>query len=336
MADEYSIVGFGVATLDLIMEVASFPVAGRKRPILSSEYHGGGLTATALVAASKLGAKTWYGGALGDNERSDMVRKILTGYGVGLPDVGFYPAEAEPIHAHVYVDRQSGERTIFWSELAAVPPVVNDETAKITLASQCLFADQFYAKSLLPLYRLAKKHHVPIVGDFEMVNDSHEEALSLVDHLIVPAKFALRYTGCHDPADAVAQLLKQPSHTVVVVTDGANGAWFAERDNSQVKHQPAFPVDVCDTTGCGDVFHGVYAASLVFGWNLETRIQTASAAAAIKATRRGGQTGAPPLQEVLTFLRSEEFSRDVPSFLVPHSSSLDEIQHRRDNQFGDE
>ena len=302
----YDIVGFGVATLDLIMEVASFPTAGGKSQVLSAEYHGGGLTATALVAASKLGAKTWYGGALGNNERSDLVRKLLAGYRVGFAEEGFYPPEAEPIFAYVYVDRQTGERTIFWSDLAAVSPVVNDEMIKTTLASRCLFADNHFAQSLLPLYRLSKEHRVPIVGDFEAVNDAfEEESLALVDHLIVPAKFAQQYSGSHDLADAVKRLLKNPGHEVVVVTDGANGAWFADRENRQVRHQAAYPVEVCDTTGCGDVFHGAYAASLVFGWDLETRVQNAAAAAAIKATRRGGQTGAPTQQDVAAFLEKQ-------------------------------
>jgi len=303
---QWDIVGFGVATLDLIMEVSSFPTAGGKKQILSSESHGGGLTATALVAASKLGAKTWYGGALGENERSDTVRRILTGYDVNLPEPGLYPAEAEPVFAHVYVDRQTGERTIFWSDLGAVAPVVNNDTIGVALASKCLFVDNHRAEALLPLYRLAKKHHVPIVGDFETVADSHdEEALSLVDHLIVPAVFARQYTGCHDPGEAVSRLLKNPGHQVVVVTDGANGAWFADRENRQVRHQAAYPVNVCDTTGCGDVFHGAYAAFLVFGENLETRVQTAAAVAAIKATRRGGQAGTPTRQEVSAFLTNQ-------------------------------
>ena len=304
--ESYHVVGFGVATLDLIMEVPSFPVAGGKTPILSAEYHGGGLTATALVAASKLGAKTWYGGALGNNERSDIVRKILAGFHVALPEIGFHPAEAEPLLAHVYVDRQSGERTIFWSELAEAVPVVNEETIKITLGSKCLFADQFHAETLLPLYRIAKQHQLPIVGDFEAVAGSaEEEALSLVDHLILPAKFARQYTGCHDPGDAIGRLLKRSAHQVVVVTDGVHGAWFADRENQQVRHQAAYSVEVCDTTGCGDVFHGAYSASLAFGDRLETRVQTASAAAAIKATRRGGQIGAPTQQEITTFLKDQ-------------------------------
>jgi sugar/nucleoside kinase (ribokinase family) len=64
-------------------------------------------------------------------------------------------------------------------------------------------------------------------------------------------------------------------------------------------------VAAVDTTGCGDVFHGAYAAALVRGMGVEERVRFAAAAAALKATRRGGQAGAPTLEEVETFLRGQ-------------------------------
>jgi sugar/nucleoside kinase (ribokinase family) len=66
--------------------------------------------------------------------------------------------------------------------------------------------------------------------------------------------------------------------------------------------QPAFPVNVVDTTGCGDVFHGAYAAALAANFPLEKRLKFASAAAALKAQVRGGQAGCPSRTEVEAFL----------------------------------
>jgi sugar/nucleoside kinase (ribokinase family) len=68
-------------------------------------------------------------------------------------------------------------------------------------------------------------------------------------------------------------------------------------------HQPAFKVAVVDTTGCGDVFHGVYAATLAQGFDLPTRIRWAAAAAALKATACGGQSGIPKRATVEQFLK---------------------------------
>jgi sugar/nucleoside kinase (ribokinase family) len=82
------------------------------------------------------------------------------------------------------------------------------------------------------------------------------------------------------------------------------GAWYVAEDGP-ARHQAAFAVTAVDTTGCGDVFHGAYAAALVRGQELAERVRFAAAAAALKATRRGGQTGAPTLEQVETFLRGQ-------------------------------
>jgi len=68
------------------------------------------------------------------------------------------------------------------------------------------------------------------------------------------------------------------------------------------RHCPAFPVEVLDTTGCGDVFHGAYAAALAEGQDLPARVAFASAVAALKATCRGGQAGIPSRGMVDEFL----------------------------------
>jgi len=301
----FDIVGFGVATLDVITEVEKFPLAGGKAKILSRENHGGGLTATALVAASKLGARCWYGGPLGDNEVSNEVRQILEGYGVNLPDPSPYPPEAEPVAATVYLEKLTGERTIFWSELLTPPPIFTPEAMEIALSAKCLFADQFCPEVMIPLYRQAREKGIPIVGDFETLRSPEAKiALSLVDHPILPAAFVREHLDEEEIPAAVLRLLGEHGRSAVVVTDGAKGSWFAEKGDHTVRHQSAFPVTVCDTTGCGDVFHGAYATALAFGMALPDRVRHASAVAALKATRKGGQAAAPTRDEVELFLGS--------------------------------
>ena len=95
------------------------------------------------------------------------------------------------------------------------------------------------------------------------------------------------------------------SRAAVVVTCGADGCWYVDGSNrGDVRHFPAFAIDVVDTTGCGDVFHGAYAAALAEGQELYRRVAFASAAAALKGTRYGGQAGCPTRQAVDRFLAS--------------------------------
>ena len=74
-----------------------------------------------------------------------------------------------------------------------------------------------------------------------------------------------------------------------------------------MQHFPAFPVEPVDTTGCGDVFHGAYAACLAWGYETRAAIAVATATAAFKATQPGGRKGIPDLATVKRFLEEQGY-----------------------------
>ena len=63
-------------------------------------------------------------------------------------------------------------------------------------------------------------------------------------------------------------------------------------------HQPAFAVDVVDTTGAGDVFHGTYLYAVLQGWPVRRCLAFAAATAALKCQELGGRAGIPMRQQV--------------------------------------
>jgi sulfofructose kinase len=115
-------------------------------------------------------------------------------------------------------------------------------------------------------------------------------------------------TGQTSASEAAAALWRS-DRAVVVVTCGAVGCWSvtAEHD-SQPRHHPAFPVTTTDTTGCGDVFHGAYAAALAAGQEVNERIVFASAAAALRAS----QGGFPDRSAVEAFLSLHTLNASPP------------------------
>jgi len=108
-------------------------------------------------------------------------------------------------------------------------------------------------------------------------------------------------TGASDPMTAVFGLWNVGRDSVVV-TCGREGAWYATAENRSPQYQQAFQVNAVDTTGCGDVFHGAYALALARGSEIFERVRFASAAAALKASRSGGQLGAPTAEELTSFI----------------------------------
>ena len=303
---QYDLLGFSIAAVDDVAELASFPQPGCKMPILAFERHGGGQCTTALVTAARLGLRCYYAGILGDNELSAFTRSILRREGVQFSETIIDP-QASPYHSIVLVDRGSGERTILHAGEGVTRVRPEDIGEEMIAASRVLFVDHLSPQAVLHACRIACRLGVPIVADLERIPDpTLLEAIALIDHLIVPMRLAKELTGQDDPTLAVTQLAMQ-SRACTAVTHGARGCWFIAGDDAGgVHHQPAFKVQVKDTTGCGDVFHGAYAAALVFGMPVVVAIHFASAAAALKAIRLGGQQGIPDRAAIEHFLDGGE------------------------------
>jgi sulfofructose kinase len=85
------------------------------------------------------------------------------------------------------------------------------------------------------------------------------------------------------------------------VTLGARGYLWAERDG-RTGHQPAFQVDVVDTTGAGDAFHGAFALGVAEALPIEANVRRAAAVAALKCTRLGSRAGLPTRSELELFI----------------------------------
>ena len=78
----------------------------------------------------------------------------------------------------------------------------------------------------------------------------------------------------------------------VVVTLGGEGALVVE-PGGMVEHLPPRPTTVCDTTGAGDTFNGVFAAQLAAGAGLLDAARAANVAAALSVAQVGARGGMP-------------------------------------------
>ncbi|HLK16480.1 MAG TPA: PfkB family carbohydrate kinase [Fimbriimonadaceae bacterium] len=300
MTSGFDVLGIGVVSIDDLLYVDAFPAPDEKVPVRRTERHCGGLTGTALVAAAKLGARCGFGGLLGFDELSATVEAALARHGIDLGPA-IRRDDARPVHAVIVVGEAGNTRNIFFNVTAPVGSDVAGPSEDVIRATKVLFIDSVGVDGALRATKIARAAGAAVVADFE--HDEHprfEELMALVDHLVLSEGFARRVTGASSGRDAVPKLWNE-NRKAVVVTGGVQGAWFTA-DGMDVEAQAAFPVSVVDTTGCGDVFHGAYAAALAAGQPLVERVRFAAAAAALKATQRGGQAGAPTLAQVRDLL----------------------------------
>ena len=299
---QFDILGFGAVAVDDFVYVHAYPSPGAKVRVRERLRQCGGQTGTALVAAARLGARVAYVGVIGDDPLSlevvqgFRVEGIDTTHSVRRPD-------ARPAHATIIVDHAQHTRTILASVDARLGADPELPRAELIRSAAVLLVDHHGVDGTTRAVRIARESNVPVVADFERSRgDGFVELLDSVGHLIVPEQFARDVTG-HSAAASAAASLWSARRSAVVVTCGDAGCWYVGGSgNSSVRSFPAYPVDVVDTTGCGDVFHGAYAVALAEGQDLPDRIAFASATAALKATENGGQTGIPTRETVEAFL----------------------------------
>lgn len=306
----FDVLGLGCVAIDDLLFLAEYPPPDAKVPVQRRDRQCGGLTATALVAAARQGARCGFAGVLGNDELSAFVRRRFEEEGIDVSLARCRPG-ARPIHSIILVDQSRHTRTIVYDLEGAYGAEPDWPEEDVLCASRVLLVDHFGMDGMIRAARIARRAGIPVVADLEKhQHPRFGELLAEVDHLIVSQGFAARLTGQEDPAVA-AETLWKADRQAVVVTCGSEGGWYVGRQQPEAasifgpQRYRAFPVKVVDTTGCGDVFHGAYAAALARGVPLDERIRYAAAAAALKATQLGGQAGIPRRQAVEEFLGAQ-------------------------------
>ena len=287
------VLGLGYTAVDELLYFDGYPQADSKMPVRHRERHCGGLAATALVAAARLGCRCAYAGTLGDDDHSRFVIERFGEEGVDVTHLRRRP-DARPVRSTILVDQTRQTRTILF-DLNGVVRVDGDWPPEdLIRAAKVLLVDNSGVEGMIRAAQIARDAAIPVVADFESADDPlFPQLLALADHLILSRDFALKLSGEHDPALAVHALWTSDCRAVVA-TCGKDGSWYASGEQPAIPfHQPALAVEAVDTTGCGDVFHGAYAAALVHGQTVPDAVRFATVAAGLKATRCGGQAGIP-------------------------------------------
>jgi len=299
MNAQRQIIGIGSATVDDLLIVDRFPVPDSKQEVVHADRQGGGLSATACVACARLGVPTAYVDVLGDDDLSHWVIADFEREGIDTSLIARKP-EARPIHAVIIVEQDSGSRTILYSKAGHLAPIADETLLSAVRAARVLMIDDVSddLTAAIRAMETAREAGVAVVADIEQRSDAR--LLALPDHLVVSSGFAQRTLGESDPA-AAARAFWRSDRAAVVITCGVQGSWYLDA-SGDVQHQPAHAVQAVDTTGCGDVFHGAYAAGLVWGLSLAERVRFASVVAALKATQLGGRRGIPTRAQVEALL----------------------------------
>lgn len=283
----------GIAVHDIILPLTKLPSGPGKNHTESRIEVGGGVAANAAVAIARLGGDVRLHSALGNDLVGRRILHDLAEEGVDVSGVRALDELASPLSA-VIVD-ENGERMIInhtdpsLFQEAAIP------TAEDLDDSEAVLCDVRWPKAAEVALRWAREREVPGVVDFDVGNRPVEHLLDIASHVVFSSDALRDLTGEADPEKGLRSAAERTG-AWLAVTVGSDGTVWLE--DGSVRSRPAFDVDVIDTTGAGDAYHGAFTLAVAEARSVIESIRFASAAAALTCTAFGGRSGIPGRREV--------------------------------------
>ena len=279
----------------------------------------GGAPANLAVAASRLGARSAFIGKVGTDSFGTFLRNTLTENNVDVSGM-VTDLKNRTTLAVVAVDKQ-GERTFsFYRDPSADVNLRSDEIAdeqlkntkylhfgSVSLTTDPARSATLHAAKTAKQYGATisydPNYRASLWSDEATAIERMLEPLALVDVLKVSDEELPLLTGTSD-LDKGSQLLADKGIALVLVTLGANGAYYRFGDHTG--HIPGVKVKVGDTNGAGDTFFGATLSQLckfnklsdITVSELENILTVANKAAAITTSRHGAIPAMPTYREV--------------------------------------
>lgn len=248
----------GLATIDLVYNVAAFPEPNQKVNALSQDVYAGGPATNAAIAFAHRGGQAALAAAVGCHPLAGGLRAELERFGVQLVDL--YPEFAGvPALSSVVVDRAARRTVVSANAGRMVAPAAAPDAALCRWA-QIVEVDGHQMEACQAWAAAARACGAHVVMDGGSWKPGTEALLRQVDTILCSADF--HPPGCADQREMVAYLAASGVRQIAV-THGAEPVFW---QSGAASGQVAVPkVDAVDTSGAGDIFHGVFCAAFARG-----------------------------------------------------------------------
>lgn len=294
------VIGIGSTVYDTLMVVPAYPTEDTKMEGIETKVQGGGPCATALVAARKLGVSAAYLGTIGDDPFGKFMMDDLEHWGVDTQDVRRIP-DSVSFHAVVLLNQETKSRTCVWNRGTVPQPTVDDINEEVVRHARVLHLDGHMLEAAIATAKKCNELGVKVSHDAGGTYPGVENLMPYVDWLIPSEEFALKMTGAATAEEAAQQLYDTYHPELVALTQGVRGGILL--DEKGMRRYESYKVEVKDSNGCGDTFHGAFVAAKIHGLDNDAACKYASAAAAVKCTRLGARYAMATDAECRAFLK---------------------------------
>ena len=302
------LVAVGSLAIDHIHRVTVLPKRDAGVAILDRRSGPGGVEGNIAAAAARLGLRVGMIGHVGADEAGAMILADFRERGIDTARIQI-GAAGDTAYTLAFVDAQ-GDRIMMTGGRGVRGLTLNDDDDTYIRRARVVSTSGYLPWPLLQ--RVGGICSAPdgprlsfdLPGEFDDLEgrgfkpEHMETLLPHIDLFITSRESLLSYTGAATIEDGLAYVRARGIRRAAV-SDGSQGVHLFEvrDDRQEILHLPAFPVQVVDTTGAGDVLHAALVAEWLLGEKPADLAGRVAAAAAALACQGWGTRAALPTRD---------------------------------------
>lgn len=308
------VVGIGMPCVDLLARIDEIPKENMGTKMHDYSWQGGGKVPTAIVALARLGAQCGIIGVVGECNYGRFCLNDFREHGIDTTKM-IIDEDGETSFAIILADNATHGRSIIYHSGNNRSLRLDDLDKRYIQSARYLHLD-----SATPVAKQAaiwaKEKDTVVVYDADVHNQSLEEMLPLID-VFIGSEMYYKSQYYTKEYETNCRELQKAGPGIVVFTLGERGCVGIQGDEFFI--EKGFKVEVMDTTGAGDVYHGAFIFGLLQDWSAKKTAHFSNAVSAIKCTRMGGRAGIPTLETVIRYLETgsidyEEIDKRVSKY----------------------
>ena len=277
------VLGVGIATLDIINNVTSYPQEDDEVRVLSQRRARGGNATNTLVVLSQQGHACSWAGVLPWEPDADLVLGDLVHYRVST-DLCSRPLQGKLPTSYIILSQATGSRTIV--HYRDMPEYSFNAFDRIDLSQfdWIHFEGRNIPELAQMLEKAATRPGLYCSLEIEKPRQGIEELFPLADVLLFSRDYVV------SQGYETAQSFLQPrsgQFNELYLAWGELGAWSMDKAG-EIYHSPAFPPQqIRDTLGAGDVFNAGVIHSRLKGSSVQEALDYACRLAGYKCGIEG-------------------------------------------------
>lgn len=284
------VLGVGIATVDIVNQVAAYPPEDAEVRALDQQVVRGGNAANTLAMLRRLDRPCTWLGTLADDAGAALITADLAHRGIDHGHAVTIAGAHTPT-SYIALSQATGSRTIVHHRNLRELSARDFAGVPLVDLAWIHFEGRNPRETAAMIDRVRRERpDLPVSVEIEKPRDGIDGLFHRADVLIFSRVFAAAMSPqgrAPDPAEFLRQRLADSRARVCLLPWGSAGAYGLERNREPVFAPAHRPPEVIDTLGAGDVFNAAIIDGLLRGLDLAPLLAYANRHAGDKCGRRG-------------------------------------------------